>query len=180
VSERSPTRGDSTKTRASKGKHVSVLRWKMAAALVGGVAGLVMLFWALERTTLVALAADVYGTASEPPFITYVMMFLGLILINFAVFYGLTEWSNYLRRNPDTQQLPVWVLFSVSAVSGAALLTGIANHSAFVQSQEEVPMEISQGFIAYQVVTAALVLAPLVLLGVRWSPGYRPRLPAEN
>lgn len=156
------------------------LRWRMAGAFAAGVLGLVWLFWALERTSLVAFAARDSGTIMQPPTITYVMMFVGLILINFAVFYALTEWSRYLRRNPDTWQLPVWLLFSVAAVSGAALITGLANHSAFVQSHDVIPMEINHQFIAFQVVMAALVLVSLVLLGVRWSPGYRPQLPRED
>ncbi len=139
-----------------------------------------MLFWALERTSLVAFAADTHGRAAQPPFSIYVMMFVGLILVNFAVFYSLSEWSKHLRRNPQTLQAPVWVLFSIAAVSGAALITGIANHSAFVQSHEVIPMDIDRGFIAYQVVTTTFVLAPLVLLAVRWSPGYRPRVPDED
>src|SRR5690606_20218067 len=97
-------------------------------------------------------------------------------LLNFSTFYALTKWARYLRRHPETPQAPVWLLIGVIVVAGAALLTAVANHSAFVRTQVPVPMDISHGFIAFQVVTGALVLVPLVLLGVRWAPGYRPQM----
>jgi hypothetical protein len=35
---------------------------------------------------------------------------------------------------------------------------------------------VSQGYVAYQVVALSILLVALVLLGVRWAPGYRPRV----
>lgn len=145
----------------------------MTGALAAGIMGQIMLFWAIERTSLVAFEASVHGQAERAPFSTYVVMFLGLIILNFSVFFALTHWSRYLRRNPDVKQLPVWLLFSVAVVASAALLTGIANHSAFIQSHEVIPMRVDFEFIAFQVAMGTLVLLPMVLLAVRWSPGYR-------
>ena len=153
---------------------MTALRVKMAGALTAGIMGQIMLFWAIERSSLVAFQAVAHGQVTRAPFTTYLVMFAGLIIINFSVFYALTEWSRHLRRHPQARQLPVWFLFSIAGVAGAALLTAIANHSAFIQSHAVIPMAVNSEFIAFQVAMGTLVLIPLVLLGVRWAPGYRP------
>jgi len=154
---------------------VRSLLFKMGGSLVAAVIGQAMLFWALERSNLVALEGAHLGHGGRAPFSIYVTLFLGLLLVSFSGFFALTEWSRYLRSHPDATQLPLWFLFSLAVVAGAALLTGIANHSAYVQSLNPVPMDVSHGFIAYQIVTGTLVLVSVVLLGARWAPGYRPQ-----
>lgn len=153
---------------------MKALLTKMFSALAAAIVGEAMLFWALERSALVSLEGSTMGHDGRAPFSIYVTLFVGLLLVNFSVFFALTQWARYLREHPGTPQLPVWFLFSIAGVAGAALITGIANHSAYIQSLDTVPMDVSQGFIAYQVVTGTLVLVPLVLLAVRWAPGYRP------
>ncbi|MEX0913649.1 MAG: hypothetical protein WDZ57_01730 [Demequina sp.] len=148
----------------------------MGGALIAAIAGQAMLFWALERSNLVALEGAHLGHAGRAPFGIYILLFLGLLVVNFSGYFALTQWARYLRAHPDARQLPVWFLFTLAVVAGAALLTGIANHSAYVQSLQPVPMDVSQGFIAYQIATGTPVLAAVVLLGARWSPGYRPTL----
>jgi hypothetical protein len=152
----------------------------MSGALVAGVTGLVLLFWALERVTLLGFHAVASGEIVKTPITTNLAMFSGLILINVAMFYALRHWSRHVRHYPQTRQLPVWFLFAVTVVSGAALVTGLATHSSFVQSHDVIPMDINPGFIAYQVFMGAMVLIPMVLLGVRWAPGYRPYAPGEG
>lgn len=146
----------------------------LGASLVAAVVGLYMLFWALERSALLSFRATAEGQPLSLPMYVNIIMFAGLILVNFALFFGLVQWSRYLRQHPRTYQLPVWALFSVVVVAGAALITAMANHSAYVQSYDPIPMDISEGFVVFQVCMGTLVLTALVLLGVRWAPGYRP------
>ena len=153
--------------------------WRMAGSLVAGMIGISMLFWALELTSLAALDAAKNGADPHPPTSTYLLMFLGLVVINFATFYALIRWSRYLREHPNTKQLPVIVLVSVLILTGAAVVAGVAIHSSWTHSQETVPMAVNQGFIAFEVIFATLMVATLVLLAVRWSPGYK-RRPIED
>lgn len=152
----------------------------LSAALLGGIVGLALFFWALERSSLLALRASNDGHVVDVPLWVSALMFAGLILVNFALFFGLSQWSQYIRKHPRTYQLPVWSLFSIVVVAGALMITGLARHSAFVQSHDVVPMDVSEGFVAFQVAMGALVLSALVLLGVRWSPGYRPYVPPRD
>lgn len=153
--------------------------WRMAGALVAGVIGLAMLFWALEETSLAALEASKSGGSARPSAGTYLLMFAGLVVINLATFYALSRWSTYLREHPHTKQLPVAALVAVMLVAGAAVVLGVAIHSDWVHEQPTVPVAPNQGFIAFSVVFATVVVATLVLLAVRWSPGYK-RRPIED
>jgi hypothetical protein len=149
--------------------------WLMAGALVAGVTGMAMLFWALERSSLVALQAAADGVDHSPPAHIYLTMFVGLSLMNLATFYALTNWSRYLRAHPDTQQLPMWFLMALIFVAGAAMVFGLATHAGWVRLQDPIPVDPSLGYVLYMTVMGALVVVPLVLLGVRWSPGYKHR-----
>lgn len=153
--------------------------WRMALYLVAGVFGLAMLFWALELTSLAALDGARKGIEGKPTTGTYLLMFAGLVIINLATFAALTRWSRYLREHPNTKQLPVVLLVGVLILAGAALVMGVALHSDWVSEQPAVPMTVKQGFIAYEVVFATIAVATLVLLAVRWSPGYK-RRPIED
>jgi len=153
--------------------------WRMAAYLVAGVIGLAMLFWALELTALAALEGAEVGVRARPESGVYLLLFAGLVIINLATFSALTRWSRYLREHPNTKQLPVVVLVAVLMAAGAALVIGIALHSDWLKAQDTVPTTVAQGFIAYEVVFATIAVATLVLLAVRWSPGYK-RRPIED
>ena len=153
--------------------------WRMAAYLVAGVIGLAMLFWALELTVLAALEGAEDGVRARPESGVYLLLFAGLVIINLATFSALTRWSRYLREHPNTKQLPVIVLVAVLMAAGAALVIGIALHSDWLKAQDTVPTTVAQGFIAYEVVFATIAVATLVLLAVRWSPGYK-RRPIED
>ena len=153
--------------------------WRMAAYLVAGVIGLAMLFWALELTVLAALEGAEDGVRARPESGVYLLLFAGLVIINLATFSALTRWSRYLREHPNTKQLPVVVLVAVLMAAGAALVIGIALHSDWLKAQDTVPTTVAQGFIAYEVVFATIAVATLVLLAVRWSPGYK-RRPIED
>ncbi|WP_430867148.1 hypothetical protein [Demequina aurantiaca] len=154
---------------------MSAFMWKMAGALVAGLIGLGMLFWALESTSLIALADGGNAETSRAPFSVYVVLFLGLLLVIFALLFAVVRWSRFLGESPETGQLPLWLAFTIVAVAGAALVVGTATHAAWLQEQDPVPMVVNEGFVLFQVLMTALVLIPLVLVGVRWAPGYQRR-----
>ena len=149
--------------------------WKMLGALVAGMFGLGMLFWALELTSLASLEASAQGGDASPSKGVYALMFAGLVLVNLATFSALTRWSRYLREHPETKQLPVALLVGVLVLAGGALVTGIAIHSDWVRQQDPIPTTVQQGFIMFEVLFATIAVATLVLLAVRWSPGYKRR-----
>jgi hypothetical protein len=151
----------------------------MGGALVALMIGLSMLFWALEQTSLTAFEASSTGQDLRPGTQVFLLMFAGLVVVNLSTFYALTRWSRYLREHPKTKQLPVALLVAVLVAAGAALVWGIATHSDYVRTQDVVPAGPAQGYIAYQVVFATVIIATLVLLAVRWSPGYK-RRPIED
>jgi hypothetical protein len=153
--------------------------WKMAGSLVALMVGLAMLFWALELTSLAALQGSADGGDGKPETGVYLLMFAGLVILNLATFSALMRWSRYLRENPSTKQLPVAVLVAVLLFAGAALIAGVAIHSDWLGEQPEVPTTVQQGFIFYQMIFATIAVATLVLLAVRWSPGYK-RRPIED
>jgi hypothetical protein len=70
----------------------------------------------------------------------------------------------------------VWLLLAVIVVAGGAGVLGLATHWGYIRSLNVVPMAVDQGYIAYQVLTSAAVLGSMVVMGVRWAPGYRPRV----
>jgi hypothetical protein len=150
------------------------LLWRLGGALTLGVLGLYMTFYALERTALTSLAAGP-GVADRPAAGTYLLLFGGLAILNLSTFYALTRWSRFVRANPHGRQAPVWLLILIMMFAGVMLLVGVAVHSGWVRSQDEVPTDISQGFVLYEVTFSALLLMCLVLIAVRWSPGYKHR-----
>jgi uncharacterized membrane protein len=151
----------------------------MAGALVALVIGLSMLVWGLELIAIAALQGNANGTDARPAASTYLLMFIGLVVVNLATFYALTHWSRYLREHPKTKQFPVAILVSVLVLTGAAIVYGVATHSAWMGEQDAATLVPRQGFVAYEVVFATVMIATLVLLAVRWSPGYK-RRPIED
>jgi hypothetical protein len=150
--------------------------WKLGGWLTAGFAALTMLLWGLERSALVEAAARAGGEPASIPTRAYVLVFAGLVLLILAVYCALTTWGGFLKANPETRQLPVWILIVVIVVAGGAGLFGFATHWAYIDSLDAAPVAVNQGYIAYQVVTSVAVLGSMVLMGVRWAPGYRPRV----
>ncbi|WP_296667011.1 hypothetical protein [Demequina sp.] len=142
--------------------------WRMGGALAAGVVGLSLIFWQLEHVSLLRFAG-----LGRPSAAVYLLLFAGLLILNAAVFYVLRRWGAYLRENPGAGQLPPWLLAGIGVLAGAALVAGIAVHASWVRAQDPTPLDIREGFIAYEVSFATLALVPLVLLAVRWSHGYR-------
>jgi len=154
---------------------VNGLLVRMISALVTGIGGLFMLFWGFERIALSATQAVQRGVEFDPPSHVVALLFSGLALVNVATFYALTTWSRYLQAHPNTKQLAVALQMSVLTASGYALIAGVAAHSKAVRSQSPVDMAVNAGYIAYEVLFATIVISALVLLAVRWSPGFRRR-----
>ncbi|MFW2513647.1 hypothetical protein ACNI3K_07695 [Demequina sp. SO4-13] len=154
-------------------RSASSLVRRVMAALVLGIVGLTMLVWALERTSLVNFAAMHDGAEAETPIRVYVTMFIGLAVVNLCTFWAVSQWSAYLRAHPDAPQLPVWFLLVLVVLPGAALITSVATHAGYIRSLDAVPVDPNMGFVAFQVMMAALVIIALVLLGARWAPGYK-------
>lgn len=144
--------------------------WRMGGAVAVGFLGLTLVFWQLEHASLMAFAGE-----GRPGPGVYALLFAGLVLTGGAVLFGFTRWADFLRHHPDMAQLPPWLAITVIVVAGAFFVTGTAVHAGWMRQQDPIPMTISQGYVAYQVVFAALALVPLVLLAARWSPGYRER-----
>ncbi|WP_062202918.1 hypothetical protein [Demequina salsinemoris] len=151
---------------------VSRLLWTMGGLLVTGTIGMSMMFWALERTVLLTFAD---GAHSDPPDHIYIIMFVGLSLMNLSGFYAMLRWSRFLQENPDTKQAPMWLLGSISALAVAALVTAVATHAAYVRSLDSIPVDPNQGYVAFLVVMGMLVGVSIVLAAVRWAPGYKQR-----
>ena len=148
--------------------------WKLGGSLAAGVAALTMVFWGLERSALVDAAVRLDGESESIPTRVYVLVFVGLLVFTLALVAALSVWGGYLKAHPETRQLPVWVLIVLIVVAGTAGFAGFAQHASYVRSLPVVPTEVSQGYIAYEVIAAAMVVVALVILGVRWAPGYRP------
>lgn len=139
--------------------------------------GLAMAFYSLERMSLINLATTLGQDDGEAPMTVRVALFIGLALVNLTTFFALWRWSRFLRANPRTRQAPVWLLVGVLVLGGAAMTWALATHTGWIRAQAIVPLSVNWGYIAFQVVAASLVLVPLVLVGARWSPGYKPRDP---
>ena len=150
--------------------------WKLGGCLAAGFAALTMLLWGLERSALVEAAARVGGESASVPTRAYVLVFSGLVLLSLAMYSALTTWGGFLKANPETPQLPVWLLVAIIVIAGGAALLGLAAHWGYIRSLDVVPTVVDQGYVAYQVMASATVLASLVAVGVRWAPGYRPRV----
>jgi hypothetical protein len=149
---------------------------KLGGCLGAGIAGLTMVMWGLERVALVDAAVRLSGESIAMPGYVYVLVFVGLALVSLAVACAVTTWGGVLKASPETRQVPVWTLIVVMALAGGAGLTGLARHSGYVRSLDEVPTTVSEGYIAYQVLAVSILLVALVMMGVRWAPGYRPRV----
>ena len=147
--------------------------WRMAGAFALLIVGLAMMFYSLERLSLINLAETLGQGDGERPFGLTASLFIGLIGVNFALFYALTRWAAFIRRNPGTPQAPVSLLITVLCASGLAFVASIAIHASYLRTLEVVPMDVSWGYICFQVLAAAVALIVLVLIAVRWSPGYR-------
>lgn len=153
---------------------------RVIVAIVLGVIGLTMLIYALERTSLINFEAAHSGTEPETPVTVFVTMFVGLAVVNLCAFWALDQWGAYLRAHPDVKQLPVWALVLLIVLPGAALVTSVATHAGYIRSLDTIPSQPNAGFIAFQVVMAALVILALVLLAARWAPGYKPVRPSPR
>lgn len=146
---------------------------RIAGAFVVGVIGLTMLLYALEQSSLHAFAASQTGDTSRPSSSVYVTLFLGLVAVALSACWILQQWSAYVRQHADVKHLPVWFLIVLIVLPGSGLIYSVANHASYIRSLTEVPVEPNLGYVAFQVVMATLVLIAVVLLAVRWSPGYK-------
>ena len=147
---------------------------KLGATVVIGGVGLAMIVSGVEKTSLLGLSAE---RANEDPVVPgsmYALLVVGVFLLNVAVFSALTVWSHHLRAHPETRQAPVWVLVTVIVAAGGLGLAGYAAHQGYIRSLDVVPAGVSPGFVAEQVLAATLVIAALVVVGVRWTPRHRP------
>ena len=148
---------------------------RMAVALSGGVIGLTVAFYSLERLSLINLATTLGQDDGKPPFTVQLALFGGLALLNVSLFYAVHRWSRFLRRRPRTPQAPVWLLIAGFMVPGAVMIWALATHAAWLHLQATVPHDVHWAYIVLQVICASLVLVSLVLLAARWSPGYKQR-----
>lgn len=147
---------------------------RMAVALVAGILGLCMAFYSLERLSLINLATFLNQDDGKAPLSVTISLFAGLTVLNLALFYAVSKWAKYLRTHPRTAQAPAWLLIGTFMLAGAAMVWALATHAGWLRIQAEVPLSVHWGYIAFQVVAAALVLVSLVLLAAKWSPGYKP------
>ena len=152
---------------------------RVIGATVVGVIGLTMLLYALEATSLLAFAARAEGGSDRPPLSIYVTLFVGLVVLSLSAFWILKQWSEYVREHPDVKHLPVWFLVVLIVLPGSGLIYSVATHSAYIQSLAQVPAEPNLGYVAFQVIMAALVIIAIILLAVRWAPGYK-RVPPPS
>ncbi len=136
--------------------------WRMGGALALGVLGLALIFWQLEHASLLRAAGQ-----GRPSIGVYALLFAGLLVLCIAVTGALHRWVRFLGDHPGTRQLPSWFLVALIVVAGALLMAGIAVHALWVRAQDPTLLEISEGFIAYEVSFATLAVVPLVLLAAR-------------
>lgn len=146
---------------------------RMGFLVVGAVVGLSMMFYAFERLSLVQLAHTLGQGDGRPPGTVQASLFVGLSLLNLSALFALNRWAKFVREFPKTRQAPVWFLVALLLVGGGAMVWALATHSGWLRTLDEVPLSVHWGYIGFQVVAAMLVLIPLVLLGARWSPGYK-------
>lgn len=146
--------------------------WRMAACLALLTIGLGMVFYGLERMTLITMSQAAGQPSHAMPVSLRITLFVGLVLINLPVFDALTRWARFVRSKPDMHQPPVSLQLAVLVVSGGAFVFAFASHAAYLRSLSVVPLDVEWGYICFQIVAAAAAIVALVLLGVRWSPGY--------
>ena len=147
---------------------------RLGLALVAGAIGLVLLLVGVERTTLVDADAVRKGIESEVPGSVFVFLVVGVLFLNIAVFSALTVWGRHLRAHPETRQAPVTVLLAIVVAAGGLGLAGYASHTNSVRSLDVIPSTVDWGFIAVQGLLGTIVLAALVVMGVRWTPRHQP------
>lgn len=150
------------------------MRAKASVAIGVGVIGLAMVFSAVEKSTLVEVAAHRAGVEPQVGHGVLALMMAGVLLLTAGVFSSLTVWSGYLRRRTNARQAPAWALMVVMVVAGGMGLLGYASHMNHIDALAAVPTEIDWVFVAGQVLAGAAVVAALVALGVRWTPRHRP------
>jgi len=146
---------------------------RMACALAAGVLGLLIAFYSLERLSLINLATTLGQDDGKPPATVTTSLFVGLAILNVALFYAMARWAKYLRAHPRTSQAPAWLLIAIFSIAGATMVWALATHAAWLRLQEAVPQTVQWGYVAFQVIAASLILVSLVLLAARWSPGYK-------
>jgi hypothetical protein len=152
---------------------VNLFLWRMAASLAGLWLSLGIVFYCLERLSLIRMAEMAgQGDGSRPPSLV-AWLFVGFLLLNGTLFYALTRWARFIRSNPATPQAPVSLLIAIVGLCGVALIAAMAIHSTYLRSLEVIPMDVSWGYICFQIVAGSTALIALVLVAVRWSPGYR-------
>jgi uncharacterized membrane protein YidH (DUF202 family) len=147
---------------------------KMGYALPVLAAGLAMILAGIERTQLISSAADREGSEAVIPGSVYILLIVGVFLLNLAVFSGLTIWSHRLRAHPETRQAPAWVLVVAIVAAGGLGLAGYAAHSGDIDSLDVVPSNVNWGFIAVETLLGTVVIVALILLGARWTPRHQP------
>ena len=146
---------------------------RMGAAFGVAAVGLSMMFYSFERLSLVQLAHTLDQGDGRAPGTVQASLFFGLALLSLSASFALFQWANYLREHPRTPQAPVWFLVALLLVGGGGIVWALATHAGWLRTLDEVPLSVHWGYIAFQVVAAMLALIPLVLLGARWSPGYK-------
>lgn len=147
--------------------------WRTGGLIAMGLLGLAMAFYSLERLSLINLATTLGQDDGRAPLPVTFSLFVGLALVFLSTFFAMWRWAAFLREHPRTSQAPVWLLISILLVGGAAMIWALATHSGWLRIQETVPLSVHWGYIAFQMVAASFVLVPLVLLAVRWAPGYK-------
>lgn len=148
---------------------------RMGLLFAVAAVGLSMMFYSFERLSLVNLAHSLDQGDGRAPATVQASLFVGLVLLSLSALFAVNRWAHYLREHPETSQLPVWLLVSMLLLGGGVMVWALATHAGWLRTLDDVPLSVSWGYIAFQVVAAMLVLIPLVLLGARWSPGYKPQ-----
>jgi drug/metabolite transporter (DMT)-like permease len=147
---------------------------RLGLALIAGAAGLVMILVGVERTTLLDAEAVREGTESEVPRGVFILLVVGVVLLSIAVFSALTVWGRHFRDNSEARQAPVWVFLGIIVVAGGLGLAGYASHTTNIRSLEVIPTNVDWRFIALQGFLGTIVIAALVIMGVRWTPRHQP------
>lgn len=150
---------------------------RVIGALIGGVIGLTMVLYALEQSSLRGFAAGQTGAVSRPPLSVYVTLFIGLVAVSLSAYWAFQQWTAYVREHSGVLHLPVWFLVPLLVLPGGALVYSIATHSSYLESLDQVPAEPNLGYVAFQVVMAALTIISGVLLAARWSTDPKRQLP---
>jgi drug/metabolite transporter (DMT)-like permease len=147
-------------------------------ALVAGASGLVLILVGMEKSTLIHADADLKGITVEPPGSVFVLLSIGVLLLSPAVFGALTVLGRHRRERrrerPGAREVPVLVLLAIAVVAGGLGLWTYVAHTTHIRSLAEVSLDVDSGFIALQGLCGTIVIAALVVMGVRWTPGHQP------